>query len=1376
MSKNKKYYVGLDIGTSSVGWAVTDESYNLLKVRGKKTIGVRLFDEASTSEERRNHRSTRRRLERRRRRLTLLEQLFAEEIAKVDMAFFQRLKESKYVREDKTVDSINILFNDLEFGDKEFYKKYPTIYHLRSELMTKENPDIREIFLACHHILKYRGHFLNQGDNFSDNESLQLLLSSIKEEQSITEKFSEMLEDDKKLDEVEKILLNRDITRKDKSTAINKIFGKDKQADAFFKFVLGMKSDIDKIFANEDYKENNLNKISISEKIYDDIRADYEQLLKDDIALLDLGKQIYDAIILSSIKEVGLTLAESKVKSYDKHKDDLKVLKSLIKNDNLLTDTEKTELLNILFEDNVQDNYISYTGRNTLSKDGDGTIKKCVYADFKKFLEKNIFPRLEVNEQLLNVKKELELEKFLPLQKTKDNSVVPYQLHREELINILDNASKYYDFLNVKEDGYTVKEKIVRLLEFRIPYYVGPLNNYHEDKNGNAWVVRKSNEQITPWNFDEVIDSEQSAEKFIRRMTNKCTYLVGEDVLPKYSLLYSEFTLLNELNILTINGKRLDVEVRNKLINDLFVQNTKKVTKNRLVEYLKAEGLFLNDDTIGGIDEEIASNLNSYRDMKNILNDKFDVEMAEQIILWITLFGESKNLLESKITDKYGHILNVGQIKELAKLNYKGWGRLSEKLLTNIVSKMPEFVDKSTGECGNIISVMRNYPKNLMEVLSTDYDFKPQIEGYNIQFTNVDNGLTYDMLENVYVSPSVKRAVWQSLKIVDELTKEIGHEPEKIFVESVRSNKQEKKKKDSRKKAFEQLYNNIKDDTHNWKEEINSLDDSDFRRKKIYLYFAQQGRCMYSGARIDLHDLINDTHNKLYDIDHIYARSLTKDDSITRNLVLVDARLNKQKSDKMLFEVINDFKTGGGKPVDVQALKKHWKFLKDKKLITTEKYERLTRQTPLTQEELSRFIARQLVETSQSTKAVSTLLHALYPKTDICYVKAENVSDFRRQFSYEKDEKTNKSKVRHAEFMKIRDLNDYHHAHDAYLSIVVGNIFNTKFARNPYSSIKEPDDTSKYNLARMYDYNVANKSTTAWEVNKTINTVLNVMRYKWVLVSRKTIEGKGALYDATVYNKNRTKKDVYLSLKSADSKLSDVTKYGGVTKIKIAYYSIVSYDKTTKKGIEKMIRLIPIPIYLSNNIKTDNDILEYAKQTIGNDVDNKLDSLKLLYRKLNVGNEVIIDGHRYYIGGKTNNNVCIDRVVQLLIDIAYIPIVQEIYKYNLFKLKNKEVDISEFGKITEDNNLNLYNYLVDKMNTHLFIDSRNKKYLELNEEDREKWFRKLELIEQVETITEALDTIINVRKTTTMNITKLKEFKIVEKSTTGLREKIITII
>lgn len=43
------YYLGFDVGTNSVGWAVTDENYNLLRKKGKDLWGVRLFNEANTA-------------------------------------------------------------------------------------------------------------------------------------------------------------------------------------------------------------------------------------------------------------------------------------------------------------------------------------------------------------------------------------------------------------------------------------------------------------------------------------------------------------------------------------------------------------------------------------------------------------------------------------------------------------------------------------------------------------------------------------------------------------------------------------------------------------------------------------------------------------------------------------------------------------------------------------------------------------------------------------------------------------------------------------------------------------------------------------------------------------------------------------------------------------------------------------------------------------------------------------------------------------------------------------------------------------------------------------------------------------------------------
>lgn len=128
------YYVGVDAGTNSVGWAVTDHDYNLLKFKGKHMWGVRLFEEAKDASARRMARGNRRRLERTKKRLELLEILFNNEIVKIDPTFFIRMHDSNLYQEDKTDKTCSYsLFNDPDFSDVDYLKKYPTIYHLRKE-------------------------------------------------------------------------------------------------------------------------------------------------------------------------------------------------------------------------------------------------------------------------------------------------------------------------------------------------------------------------------------------------------------------------------------------------------------------------------------------------------------------------------------------------------------------------------------------------------------------------------------------------------------------------------------------------------------------------------------------------------------------------------------------------------------------------------------------------------------------------------------------------------------------------------------------------------------------------------------------------------------------------------------------------------------------------------------------------------------------------------------------------------------------------------------------------------------------------------------------------------------------------------------------
>lgn len=114
--------------------------------------------------------------------------------------------------------------------------------------------------------------------------------------------------------------------------------------------------------------------------------------------------------------------------------------------------------------------------------------------------------------------------------------------------------------------------KQIRLSVFRykIPYYVGPLN----EKSSFAWISRKAG-KIAPWNYKDMVDEDASENAFIRRMTNKCTYLPTEDVLQKILCAIRNSWCWNEINNLQIDGLKIPVKAKQGIYHELFEKNKK---------------------------------------------------------------------------------------------------------------------------------------------------------------------------------------------------------------------------------------------------------------------------------------------------------------------------------------------------------------------------------------------------------------------------------------------------------------------------------------------------------------------------------------------------------------------------------------------------------------------------------------------------------------------------------------------------------------------------------------------------------------------------------------------------------------------------------
>ena len=523
---------------------------------------------------------------------------------------------------------------------------------------------------------------------------------------------------------------------------------------------------------------------------------------------------------------------------------------------------------------------------------------------------------------------------------------------------------------------------------------------------------------------------------------------------------------------------------------------------------------------------------------------------------------------------------------------------------------------------------------------------------------------------------------------------------------------------------------------------------------------------------------INAYSTRITIVNYIYPQSKIKDDSFT-NTVLVKRESNVAKTDRYPL----------GSDIQTPSNRRFWKFLKEKGLISDEKYNRLVRTEEFSDEELSGFIARQLVETSQSVKAVASILGELNPETSICYSKAENVSSFRQNFG--KIKYGNSKSNNNEQLVKVREINNFHHAKDSYLNVVVGNVYDTKFTRNVFNFIKDRKDGRKYSLNKVFYENVSDSKTVAWEMDKTIYQVEKVMNNNNILVTRRTSEQKGGLFDATVYKAKvaaKAKDGVYYPLKTSNSVVKDVAKYGGFTKIKIAYYSIFEYTLVNKKGEEKITRIIPIPIYISQNIKDSTALIEFGKSQIFCRASEKIKDFKLLYRRLCIGSKININNYQYYIGGKSDERFYYDSAIQVTLDKKSEKYLKILSKYQNWKKENKDGELWE--NITKENNIELYNKLVEKMNSEIFTKKKSNKYNELNSEEIRNNFIKISVEEQAKVLLEILNLLTNkksifdlksidikaARGKISFNLTSLTQFSIIEQSITGFYEKEITII
>ncbi|NLK23926.1 MAG: type II CRISPR RNA-guided endonuclease Cas9, partial [Clostridiales bacterium] len=1123
--------------------------------------------------------------------------------------------------------------------------------------------DIRLVYLALHNIIKYRGNFLYEGQNFSE----------ITDNIGIT--IQELIDNCLKYDianidlspeEIKEILTIKNQSKSKKVEMLrnnNKIYKN--QLSNIFNGIVGLKVDLSKIFTMKIF-ENNLS-FKFSDEDIDEKLEEARNVLGDMYEVIETMQEIYNWVILENVLDGEKYISMAKVKGFERFNKQLSNLKDLIKNYSMSFYEE-------IFKNKDFDvNYESYIKNKDKAK-GNNSIKELFYKKIKTFIEERLNDDYMIKEknEIIN---DIDNDNFLVIQNTKDNAGIPYQLNQSELAIILDNQSKYYK--SIKDN----KEKIIKLLTFRVPYYVGPLNV----NSKYAWLERKNgtkNQKIYPWNIDEIVDIDLTAETFIKRMTNKCSYLLKEDVLPRNSILFSEYMYYNEINKIRINNKKLSKNLKEDLKEKLFLK--KKIVKEKdIIEWYKNyHQLDSSDVKVEGLqgDKQAASSFSAYIDFLKIFGEikKENLPMIEKIIEWITIFTDKK-ILFRKIQVEYPDIYkNKEQINRIVKLKYTGWARLSKKLIDGIYI-IDSYQNKKT-----ILDILKDTSLNFMQIInSSKYGFDKKIKQENK--TNSSIEMSYDnLISDLQGSPKIKRGVWQAIKIVEEIIKVMGAYPENIFLEVPRSD-EESKTTNTRKKTMERLYKDLKDINSSYinDDSKKELKECKSINKRQLLYFMQLGKCMYSGEKLDFNSLSE------YETDHIIYQSLIKDDSID-NLVLVKKKYNQERSNQKM-------------PVNFVSneIKTWWKYLKEKGLISSKKYNNLMKYS-LNRGEEEGFINRQLVETRQITKHITNLLVNCYEKhgVNIVAIKAKLVDDFKKRY----------------EIYKNRNINDYHHAKDAFITSVVGNYILRRFPKlekefiydeyrkyaDYYNKNKdEYDRKNKYGFiigSMNRDYINEDDGIIIWNAHKSIDLIKKQLNYKDFFVTKKVSTNKDKFFNETICPKLKPneKSDKAIPLKNN----LDVYKYGHYSGELTAYSSIVEFTKKNKR----QKALVSVPVRYSYIIGDSKEkLIKYFEDVV------KLDNVKILKDKILKYQLIKNDNGYFYIVATTE----LHNAKQLILDTEAERVIYNIN--NNYQVTDSEL-IETLDKILFKINTQypIFN------NIFLKVSSNKKVFANLSLEDKKK--------------------------------------------------------
>lgn len=780
--------------------------------------------------------------------------------------------------------------------------------------------------------------------------------------------------------------------------------------------------------------------------------------------------------------------------------------------------------------------------------------------------------------------------------------------YRKEIQEIFKTQGVYYEKLTQE-----FQNEYLTIFNRKRKYYEGPGNEKSRTDYGKySTRLDENGEYITEKNIFE-------------KLIGKCSVYKDELRAAGASYTAQEFNVLNDLNNLTINGRKLEEDEKRLIIKKIKTSdsiNIRKIISDAMGEKIEE----FHGARVDKSGKEIFHKFEVYNKMRKAL---------EEIGVDISFFSREE-------LDELGRILTINTDREMLQEAFQDSSlNLSDNIRECLIS-----VRKNNGV---LFSKWHSFSLKIMKDLIPEmYELPKEQMGLLIEMgvgrknTDQFEGMKYipiDIVSEDIFNPVVCRSVRISFRILNALLKKYIKLDE-VIIEMPRdrnSDEEKKRLKDSQKmneKEIEYIESKLAS-IYNIKLTPEKYSSQKQLNLKLKLWNEQDGKCLYSGKIIKPEDILE--HPNLFEIDHIIPRSISFDDS-RNNKVLVYRTENQKKGNQIPYYYFShkdskwSFEQYKATVISLSKKKEYG--------ISRKKMQNLLFSDDITKIDVMRgFINRNLNDTRYASRVVLNILQSFFNTKKI----DTKVRTLRGSY-------THQMRI-NMKLDKNRDISYAHHAVDAML---VG------FSQLGYESYRKLQgefidfETGEILNKAMWEEKMSDDVYSDYLYGMRWSNIRNeIIRAEkeikyWYYVDHKSNRGlcnqtiRGTReYDGKIYKINkldiRTKEGVALFKKLALSKKES-------DREKLLVY------KNDKRTFEDLIRIINDFSEASNPFlqyekETGDYVRKYAKKHNG----PKIDKLKYIDGEIGA----CIDVSHKYGYEKGDKRVVLEKLVPYRMDVYY---------------------------------------------------------------------------------------------------------------------------